>query len=100
MGGFFLTFIVLVVAMAWSQWLTTRVSWAPRVVYVGGVLWVLTLVYAGASFTSTDSMAAVDQSLTRIIQAAQLAQILAFGTLAAMIPLSAYAFTRPAVEPT
>ena len=100
MGGFFLTFIVLVVAMAWSQWLTTRVLWAPRVVYAGAALWCLTLVFAAFSFTGAGSMAAIDQSLNRIHQAAWLAQLSSFGTLAAMIPLSVYAFTRPAVDPT
>ncbi|MEZ4319407.1 MAG: hypothetical protein R3F61_17970 [Myxococcota bacterium] len=102
MSGFFGTFVMLVVAMAWAQWLTTRVPWAPRVVYLGAAVWMLTLIFAAASFTGDSSVEAMGKSLYRIHTAAMVGQYAAIGTLVAMLGISLYAFTRspaPASSP-
>ncbi|MCB9676950.1 MAG: hypothetical protein H6737_17675 [Alphaproteobacteria bacterium] len=100
MSGFFGTFVMLVIAMAWSQWLTPRLAWAPRVVWAAGGLWLLTLVFAAASFTADGSMEAMTQSLTRIYYAAQVAQAVALGTFVVLLALSIYAFSKGAPKPS
>ncbi len=94
MSGFFGTFILLVVAMAWSQWLAIRLSWAPRVVYVGGAVWLLSLIFAGASYTGDQSMAALGESLSRMYSAATIALYAAIGTLVALVPVTVMAFLK------
>ena len=99
MGGFFTTFILMVVAMAWAQWLAVRLPWAPRVVYAGGAIWLLSLIFAGASWTPDQSMAAMGESLNRIYSAATIALYAAIGTLVALLPVTVMAFLKQPPEP-
>lgn len=95
MSGFFFTFVLLVVAMAWSQWLTERVAWAPRVVWGFSAFWLLCLLIAGLSLMAAGpSLEGMNGGLRRAHLAAALAMWTSIGSLVAMVPLTVYAFTR------
>lgn len=99
MSGFFGTFIMFVVAMAWAHWLTARVAWAPRVVYAGGSVYLLALVASVFMFGRTAGNGeAMGSALSWVYLAAQVAQTAGLVTLTALGLVSIYALTRPAAD--
>lgn len=111
MPGFFMTFMMLMVAAAWSRYVasTKGPAWLIWITAPGLLLWLLTFVYAAASLSAAGpegaglasdaaSKLAVDamaERLTRVRLAAGIGQWSAIGTLVATVVVSIWAFLRP-----
>lgn len=97
MAGFFLTFLPITACIAWSQYLAAR--WAPATWFplIGATVWTLAL---GLAITGLyGSEADLDLRVDRMTDAASYAQWASIATVLAMIPVTAFAFTRPATAP-
>jgi hypothetical protein len=93
MAGFFLTFILITVCIAWSQFLAPRLPIATWVPLIGCLLWCATLALAMTGLAGSD--ADLDMRVQRIAAAAGYAQWVAIGTAVVMLPVTVVAFTRP-----